>query len=76
MGWEYNCGTDKCSLCCKNIHDICIFCSSGGYKGDGCTLAWRPCNHQFHFHCISRHLKFRGTCPKCNKEQRMGISNS
>ena len=68
--WSYNVQTDVCAICRNKIHELCIECQADQYAktSSECTLAWGVCNHQFHFHCISRWLKTRGTCPMDNKE--------
>lgn len=67
---------------CKNfgIFSVVLTFSFWGFQGiecqadqrgesnEECTVAWGQCNHAFHFHCISRWLSSRGTCPLDNKE--------
>ena len=55
-------------MCREPKNSVCIECKASPSQTIPCTLATGVCQHQFHFHCISRWLKTRGTCPACNRE--------
>ncbi|KAJ2162755.1 RING-box protein hrt1 [Coemansia sp. RSA 552] len=68
--WAWDMETDVCAICRNNNMELCIECQAdqGSKNTDDCTLAWGVCNHAFHFHCISRWLKNRPSCPLDNRE--------
>ena len=54
---------------------IGIECQANPGANEECTVAWGACNHSFHWHCISRWIKTRNTCPLDNNNwelQRLG----
>uniref|UniRef100_A0A0A9WV58 RING-box protein pip1 n=1 Tax=Lygus hesperus TaxID=30085 RepID=A0A0A9WV58_LYGHE len=58
--------TRRCPHTGRNyIMSPCIECLSNPNRADtlNCTVAWGKCSHAFHFHCISRWLTTRNTCP-------------
>ncbi|KAI4996016.1 hypothetical protein ZWY2020_040794, partial [Hordeum vulgare] len=50
---------DNCAICRNHIMDLCIECQANQAS---------VCNHDFHFHCISRWLKTRQVYPLDNSE--------
>ncbi|KAJ2815156.1 RING-box protein 1, partial [Coemansia sp. 'formosensis'] len=62
--------SDVCAICRNNNMELCIECQAGqdAKVNDDCSIAWGICNHAFHFHCISRWLKNRHSCPLDNRE--------
>merc|ERR1739848_826930 len=54
--WSYNLMVDTCAICRNPLADICIDCQSEHMSAEAadCGIAWGTCNHQFHFHCISK----------------------
>ncbi|KAJ2777761.1 RING-box protein hrt1 [Coemansia javaensis] len=68
--WAWDMDTDVCAICRNNNMELCLECQAeqGTKDTADCTLAWGSCNHAFHFHCISRWLKSRNSCPLDNSE--------
>lgn len=74
--WSWDIEVDNCAICRNLIMEYCIECQAnrGGSQqspGDGhdeCTVAWGVCNHAFHFHCITRWLRTRPSCPLDNQD--------
>ena len=70
MSWEPRLHNDFCEICEHRLHDLCGSCMLPSVDADimkECTLAWGCCNHQFHYHCMARRLKYRATtCPTCS----------
>jgi len=68
--WAWNVDIDTCAICRNLIMELCIECQADQHSeaNQECIVAWGVCNHAFHFHCISRWLSSRGTCPLDNRE--------
>ncbi|PIA17783.1 putative RING-box protein 1A [Coemansia reversa NRRL 1564] len=68
--WSWDMETDVCAICRNNNMELCIDCQAnqGSKNAEDCILAWGICNHAFHYHCISRWLKNRASCPLDNSE--------
>lgn len=75
--WSWDIEVDNCAICRNLVMEFCIECqanrggsigSSGSGHNDECTVAWGVCNHAFHFHCISRWLRTRPSCPLDNQD--------
>jgi len=41
----------------------CITCEAEPHHAEECSVAWGQCGHSYHFHCITRWLRTRSTCP-------------
>ena len=75
--WAWDVKMDTCPICLVNLQMPCIECqaSKTSEHQEPCIIAWGVCMHAFHFHCISRWLQTRNTCPLDNLEweyQKMG----
>lgn len=66
--WAYDIDTDTCAICHNQLMLSCISCEAEPMHSDECTIAWGHCSHSYHFHCISRWLKTRSTCPLDDQE--------
>ncbi|KAJ2003254.1 RING-box protein hrt1 [Coemansia sp. S85] len=68
--WSWDMESDVCAICRNNNMELCIECQADqdAKVNDNCNIAWGICNHAFHFHCISRWLKNRNSCPLDNRE--------
>eukprot|EP00823_Brevimastigomonas_motovehiculus_P007589 TRINITY_DN667_c0_g1_i1.p1 TRINITY_DN667_c0_g1~~TRINITY_DN667_c0_g1_i1.p1 ORF type:complete len:138 (+),score=37.50 TRINITY_DN667_c0_g1_i1:63-476(+) len=56
-------GNDICSICRSELLLPCIKCAAEPSRNEECTVSHGSCGHSFHFHCVSRWLKTRTTCP-------------
>ena len=60
---------DKCAICNSFILQHCIDCQASQVPvNEECKTAIGVCNHAYHFHCISRWVKTRDTCPLDNEK--------
>ena len=68
--WSWDMVNDTCAICRNKLYELCIECQADMYSANAkeCTRAWGSCNHTYHFHCVSRWLKTRSTCPMDNNE--------
>ncbi|KAJ2754615.1 RING-box protein hrt1 [Coemansia aciculifera] len=68
--WSWDMESDVCAICRNNNMELCIECQADqdAKVNNNCSIAWGICNHAFHFHCISRWLKNRNSCPLDNRE--------
>ncbi|KAJ2460848.1 RING-box protein hrt1 [Coemansia sp. RSA 2337] len=68
--WSWDMESDVCAICRNNNMELCIECQADqdAKVNSNCSIAWGICNHAFHFHCISRWLKNRNSCPLDNRE--------
>ncbi|KAJ2490589.1 RING-box protein 1 [Coemansia sp. RSA 2050] len=68
--WSWDMESDVCAICRNNNMELCIECQADqdAKVNDNCNIAWGICNHAFHFHCISRWLRNRNSCPLDNRE--------
>lgn len=41
----------------------CIQCEAEPSQLTDCSAAWGVCGHSYHFHCITKWLRTRSTCP-------------
>ena len=70
--WSWDIEIDTCAICRNSLQDICIECqaniTNSALPSQRCNIAWGVCNHAFHFHCITRWLQRRNTCPLDNTD--------
>ena len=66
--WSYNIENDQCSICHNSISLNCINCELEPSTTNPCTPTWGVCGHAYHFHCITKWLKNRSTCPLDDSE--------
>lgn len=67
--WMYNIENDACAICHVQLTVPCISCEAESYsRNEQCTVSWGNCGHSFHFHCISRWLTTRSSCPLDDSE--------
>jgi len=66
--WAYDIENDVCAICHNQLMVPCITCEAEPHHSEECTVAWGQCGHSYHFHCITRWLKTRSTCPLDDEE--------
>jgi RING-box protein 1 len=66
--WSYDIENDTCAICHNALMVPCISCEAEPQHAEECSVAWGQCGHSYHFHCITRWLKTRSTCPLDDKE--------
>ena len=49
----------------NNDNCICVICQSVFQRGDE-IVSLSDCKHNFHTHCLSNWVQYKGTCPVCN----------
>ena len=64
--WAYDIENDTCAICHNALMVPCIKCEAEPSNASDCTPAWGQCSHSYHFHCITRWLKTRSSCPLGN----------
>jgi len=66
--WAYDIDNDVCAICHNQLMVPCITCEAEPHHAEECSVAWGQCGHSYHFHCITRWLKTRSTCPLDDEE--------
>ena len=66
--WSYDIENDTCAICHNQLMLPCIVCEAEPHHAEDCSVAWGVCGHSYHFHCITRWLKTRSTCPLDDEE--------
>jgi len=61
--WSYDIENDTCAICHNALMVPCITCEAEPHNSEECSVAWGQCGHSYHFHCITRWLRTRSTCP-------------
>lgn len=61
--WSYDIENDTCAICHNALMVPCITCEAEPHNAEECSVAWGQCGHSYHFHCITRWLRTRSTCP-------------
>jgi len=61
--WSYDIENDTCAICHNQLMVPCITCEAEPAQAEECSVAWGTCSHSYHFHCITRWLRTRSTCP-------------
>ena len=54
--------------CHNQLMVPCITCEAEPAQAEECSVAWGTCSHSYHFHCITRWLRTRSTCPLDDEE--------
>jgi len=66
--WAFDIENDVCAICHNQLMVPCITCEAEPHHAEECSVAWGQCSHSYHFHCITRWLKTRSTCPLDDEE--------
>lgn len=66
--WKYSGDSDTCAICHNLLMIPCITCTAEPHNADSCNVSFGACGHSYHFHCITRWLKTRSTCPLDDQE--------
>lgn len=66
--WSYDIENDTCAICHNQLMVPCITCEAEPHHAEECSVAWGQCGHSYHFHCITRWLRTRSTCPLDDEE--------
>jgi len=66
--WSYDIENDTCAICHNQLMVPCITCEAEPAQAEECSVAWGTCSHSYHFHCITRWLRTRSTCPLDDEE--------
>ena len=65
VAWSFDIENDNCAICHNQLMVPCISCEADmqSQAQQDCSVAWGACGHSYHFHCITRWMKTRTTCP-------------
>jgi len=66
--WSYAADNDNCAICHNALIIPCIMCEAEPNRAEECHPSWGMCSHGYHFHCITKWLKTRSTCPLDDEE--------